>query len=261
MVEDFLSRGWVRFPSDPAIAAWASFTHAAGLQAMRDPALARWWVCEETWFVGVDALNNDPAGRLPDGPPLTGAPIEFIRQTLGALPDLHPAQLSVIRPGYPRPREGEGQGAFNYRLKRDAAHVDGVKLTGTDRRRAVEEPHAWVLGLPLNTTSPDAAPLVVWEGSHAIMRAAFAKCLAEHDPKDWPDIDVTETYTQARKTVFQTCKRVELHALPGEAYLLHRQALHGIAPWGDKAKAPPEGRMIAYFRPHIPDPRDWLSQA
>ena len=71
---------------------------------------------------------------------------------------LHPAQLSVMFPGYPRPKGDESDVAFGYRLRRDAAHVDGVKMFGENRRRRVEEPHAWVLGLPLNETSPRPTP-------------------------------------------------------------------------------------------------------
>ncbi len=71
-------------------------------------------------------------------------------------------------------------------------------------------------------------------------------------------MDVTEAYHAARREVFETCARVVVHARPGEAYLIHRLALHGVAPWRAGAKAPPEGRMIAYFRPEIGSPADWI---
>jgi hypothetical protein len=49
-------------------------------------------------------------------------------------------------------------------------------------------------------------------------------------------------------------------AQPGEAVLVHRLALHGVAPWQKGATAPPEGRMIAYFRPEFQGlGDDWLS--
>lgn len=259
MVESFLRHGWVRFPYDPVIAAWAAEALPLCQRAMQDPAHAQWWECGDTWFIGLEALDNDPSGALPGGTPLAGAPLDFISDHIDRPPPLHRAQLSVIRPGYPRPRKGENEAAFGYRLKRDAAHVDGVKLIGSKRRRAVEEPHAWVLGLPLNTTSPDAAPLVVWEGSHTIMRAAFARRLADRDPREWSSVDVTDAYTRARREVFDSCKRVELHAHPGGSFLLHRLTLHGIAPWGQDAKAPQEGRMIAYFRPTLAPPGRWLT--
>ena len=42
--------------------------------------------------------------------------------------------------------------------------------------------------------------------------------------------------------------------------MIHRLALHGIAPWEEDAGADAEGRMIAYFRPVFPPERtaDWL---
>jgi len=43
-----------------------------------------------------------------------------------------------------------------------------------------------------------------------------------------------------------------LPAAPGQAYLLHRLALHGVAPWADGAEASADGRMVAYFRPILP---------
>ena len=42
----------------------------------------------------------------------------------------------------------------------------------------------------------------------------------------------------------------------GEAYLVHRLALHGIAPWGAGATA--GERMVIYFRPESGDPAAWL---
>ena len=122
----------------------------------------------------------------------------------------------------------------------------------------LREPHAYILGLPLSEASADASPLVVWEGSHRIMRYAFADVLGAHPVEGWADIDLTEVYHAARRTCFDTCTRVALPAKPGEATLVHRLALHGVAPWGDDAKAGPDGRMIAYFRPELPDWSAWL---
>ncbi len=248
----------MRFPRDPEIAAWAGQARQAGRKAMRDPALARWWECDGTWFIGVDALPNDAAGCLPGGIPLAGAPVNFITRSFGTLPPLHRAQLSVVRPGYPRPRTGETEAAFRYRVKRDGAHVDGVKRVADTRRRCIEEPHAWVLGLPLTEGCSGASPLVVWEGSHEILRAAFSAVLADHHPDDWSRVDVTDAYTDARNRVFETCPRVPVVAGPGEAYLLHRLTLHGVAPWDPAARTTGDGRMVAYFRPPVPDLQSWL---
>lgn len=259
--DHYLTRGWVRFPADAATRAWADHARVQGLSAIDDPAHAFWMQCQGTWFIGVDALDNDASGRLPDGPPLAGAAIDFLTHEHGPLPALHKGQLSVTFPGYPKPRDGEGEAAFRYRLNRDAAHVDGVKLIpGSEtRRRNLDEPHAWVLGLPLNAASADASPLVVWEGSHEIMRRAFTAAFDGYAPDTWPTLDITDAYTSARKEVFETCKRVTVHAQPGEAYIMHRLTLHGVAPWADTATAPKgEGRMIAYFRPEVSSLQDWL---
>ncbi|KUF09054.1 hypothetical protein AVJ23_19760 [Pseudoponticoccus marisrubri] len=248
--------GWRRFPADPRTLAWARAARVAGQAALADPALrARWLVCEGTWFVGVDALPNGPDGAL-SGVPLAGPAID----ALAPLPPLHRAQLSVTFPGYPRPREGEGAAGFGYRLRRDAAHVDGIRAEGPERRRFLREPHAFILGLPLNAADPGASPLVVWEGSHHVMAKALLAALAARPDLPPDQVDVTEAYLAARRQCFETCRRVELPARPGEALLLHRLVLHGVAPWAEGARAGPEGRMIAYFRPELSSGlRDWLS--
>lgn len=258
----FEQKGWLRFSHDPQVAAWAAHALPYGARALTDPTCAEWFQCERTWFIGVDALPNDTAGRLPEGPPLAGAPVDFITRHIAAMPDLHRAQVSSVFPGYPRPRPGEGDAAFRYRVIRDAAHVDGVKMFGDQRRRRVEEPHAWVLGIPLNSASPDASPLVIWEGSHHIMRRAFAAAFDGVPQADWAEVDVTDPYTAARAEVFATCPRITVPAKPGESYLMHRLCLHGVAPWAESASAPEEGRMIAYFRPELADwTNGWLAES
>ncbi|WP_037310099.1 hypothetical protein [Ruegeria halocynthiae] len=245
---DFWANGWVKFPFDPDIAEWVNHALPLARASVDDPAHAAWLDCDGTWFIGVDALDNDPKGRVGRSDVLAGQAMAFIAEHYGSLP-LHKGQVSVIYPGYPRPRRGEGANAARYRLNRDAAHVDGLRPNGPDRRRRVDEPHAWILGIPLTDASADAAPMVLWDQSHRIMRAAFQDALAGV-PKDALDqVDVTDIYQTARRKVFETCQRIELPAKPGEAYLLHRHCLHGVAPWGAGGVAGPEGRMIAYFRP------------
>jgi hypothetical protein len=116
------------------------------------------------------------------------------------------------------------------------------------------------MGLPLNEADLEAAPLVVWEGSHEVLRAALGAALAPHPPELWADVDLTVPYAEARRQIFDTCPRITLPVLPGEATLLHRLTLHGVAPWAAGAKAPPEGRIIAYFRPTLPSVHDWLTR-
>ncbi|MEM7318862.1 MAG: hypothetical protein AAF408_07550, partial [Pseudomonadota bacterium] len=241
MVGGFQDRGWIRFDADPELVAWVDHALPAARAAVRDPALAHWLDCEGTWFVGVDALDNDPQGRVGASAPLSGQAMDFITAHLGVLP-LHKGQVSVTYPGYPRPRHGETEAAFGYRLRRDAAHVDGLKPVGPDRRRIIDEPHAWVLGLPLTHTSPEAAPMVVWEGSHKLVGAALADALNGHSPDDLNNVDVTDAYQAVRRRVFAECPRITVPARPGEAYVLHRHLLHGVAPWDENAAADPDGR-------------------
>jgi hypothetical protein len=260
MVADLRDNGWALFPAETALRDWAAEARVAALDFIADPAQrAQWLQCEGTWFVGVDTLPNDTEGRIGASAPLQGAAWDAARLLYGALP-LHPGQVSVTYPGYPRPRAGETEAAFRYRLNRDAAHVDGLLPVGDERRRKLHERHAYILGLPLTDTDEAASPLVVWEGSHEIMRRAFLDALGGTPPEHWHGIDLTEVYTAARRDAFQTCRRVIVHGPPGTAYLVHRLALHGVAPWQDGANAPPEGRMVAYFRPQFEDDTDdaWL---
>lgn len=252
MTEAYFTRGWTRFGADARVKDWLAAARPVARQVLDDPAAALGWRCGGTWFAGVDALPNDAEGRIGDGPPLAGAAVDFIRETLGLAPLWHAGQLSVTRPGYPQPWDGEGEAAFRFRQRRDAAHVDGVLPIGSARRRMIREPHAFILGLPVTEAAADAAPLVVWEGSHDILRRAFRAALSGHPPGLWPDVDVTEIYASARREVFETCPRVALPAAPGEAILLHRLTLHGVAPWAEGATADPMGRAIAYFRPEMP---------
>lgn len=241
--------GWQRLGPDPRILAWAEAAHRAAksiLAASREP-----WRCGGTWFVGVDALPNDAHGTI-DGTPFPWDALPLAPQPL------HRAQLSVIRPGYPQPSPDETATAFRFRQTRDAAHLDGLLPTGPDRRRMLQEPHAWILGIALNPCGADASPLTVWEGSHRIIRNALTAALHPHPPEIWDTVDLTDPYALARKQVFATCRRLTLPILPGQATLLHRHLIHGVAPWEPGADAPPEGRIIAYLRPQLPDVQTWL---
>jgi len=256
LAQTLATRGWARFPADAASEGWAGAALDVARDVVQDPEMqATWLQCEGTWFVGVDALPNTAAGAV-GGVPLDGAAVS----ALGPLPPLHSAQVSVTYPGYPKPRAGETEAAYGYRLRRDAAHVDGLLPCGPERRRMIREPHAFILGIALTEATADASPLVVWEGSPAIMREALARALAPHARDSWADVDVTAAYQAARKTCFAQCTRRPVPLAPGEAVIVHRLALHGIAPWEATATAAPEGRMTAYFRPLMPGGvSDWLN--
>lgn len=248
-MNSFERKGWVVFAPEPATLDWVAHARADALRALQDPDLAGWYECEDTWFVGLDALANDAEGRVAGSAPLSGAAVDYISKSCGGWPRLHRGQVSGVFSGYPRPRDGESEAGFRYRVNRCAAHVDGVLGVGQPKRRFVQEPHAFILGIPLTRSDPEAAPLVVWEGSHRIMRTAFREAFEAAPSDDLREVDVTGIYQSARRAVFETCARVALHGPPGTAFVLHRMALHGVAPWEPDAQSDTEGRLIAYFRP------------
>lgn len=259
MSADLLEKGWVSFPYEDRVARWTQKAFELAEERVRDPQEAEWLRCGGTWFVGVDTLPNDARGCVAGGMALSGTALDAAEAIYGQIP-LHRGQVSVIYPGYPKPYDGESESAFGFRLRRDAAHVDGLLPVGECRRRHLMERHAYLLGLPLTECSADASPLTVWENSHHMMRRAFEEALSGTPQEDWDQVDLTDIYKETRRAVFERCKRVLVPARPGEAYLVHRLALHGVAPWQDGAQAPEAGRMIVYFRPEWPTLTDaWLT--
>lgn len=257
----YVSRSWCCFPQSESILRWVNWARPYAFDALTLPQNQPWIRQGETWFVGVNALPNDSRAVIDGGPGLEGDAIDFLHQTLGFDEiEWDRAQISVCYPGYPGRSEDESAAAYGYRLRRDAAHVDGLLPEGKARRRHLRELHGFILGIPMTAMHPASAPLVVWEGSHPIIRDHLRKAFADRDPAQWTEVDVTEAYNQARKIVFNTCNRVEVVAKPGEVYLLHRLALHGIAPWQDLGQTEPH-RMICYFRPYLNSPESWLSRS
>lgn len=258
--ESFFEKGWCRFECDAELAEWVRLALPSAREAVRAQENARWLRCGGTWFVGVNALPNDASGAVASSGPLRGNAVRFIRQTLGISGfDWDRAQISVCYPGYPQPMESESAAAFRYRRDRDAAHVDGLLPEGAGRRRHLREHHAFILGIPMVEFGADASPFVVWEGSHELIRRAMAERFGERPPDQWGDEDLTSAYRAMRRSVFETCKRVEIAAAPGEAFVAHRLVVHGVAPWGASATAGEDGRMICYFRPIAGGPLDWLT--
>lgn len=259
----FAKKGWCRFAHDQRLDEWIGCVMPHARSTVTDPAFAEWHRYGGTWFAGVNVLPNDPAGAVAGGPSLAGAAVDFLRNELGlsGLGTEIPwdrAQISVCYPGYPQRMQGESETVFEFRLNRDAAHVDGLLREGAGRRRRLKEFHAFILGIPLSVHSDGAAPFSVWEGSHIIFGNWFRETFADLPVDRWGELDITDGYQRIRREVFETCRRVTIHAKPGEAYLAHRHILHGMAPWGENAAAGPDGRMIAYFRPALPNPSDWL---
>lgn len=253
-------RGWIIFSHNSAIGDWVEYVQPYAAQIILDPKnIAAWLRHGGTWFAGVNILPNDRLGRLEGGPALSGPAINFITGLHGKLA-LDYAQISVMYPGYPAYDGSESEAAHRYREIRCAAHVDGLRPDGPDRRRYIYEPHQFVLGIPLVQTSEQASPMVVWEGSHHIIREAFRSVLNKVPVADWGTTDLTDVYHAARKDCFERCPRVTVWAQPGQCYLLHRLSLHGILPWGCDAIAPEIGRMVAYFRPENDGNLDnWLN--
>ena len=241
-----MEKGWARVTG---LGAWAAAARGPGLEALATEPRRH----GGTWAVGLDLLPNAPDGSV------AGVALPWGQLGLDPQP-LHRAQLSAVFPSYPGRDADESDSAHAFRLRRDAAHLDGLLPIGPDRRRMMKEPHAWILGLALTEADPGAAPLVVWEGSAEVLRAALARALHPHPPETWGEVDLTEAYAVARREVFATCPRVEVPQTPGEAVILHRMTLHGVAPWAPGAKAAPEGRVIAYFRPLMPSVHAWLTQ-
>lgn len=252
--------GFVTLPWHGQTARWAAAAHHRATALAATPkARADWLRCAGTWFAGVDLLDNTDAGAV-DGVPLAGPALALLAQ-LGLTPAAwHRAQVSILYPGYPRPREGESETAARYRARRDAAHLDGLLPVGPARKRMLREPHAFILGLPLTQTDPRAGPLVAWRGSHRILGDALRAALQPYPQEDWPNVDLSAAYQTARRACFEHCARVPLPAQPGQATLLHRHCLHGMGPWPTDLPDPGgAGRMVAYFRPQFPRLADWCA--
>lgn len=241
-------RGWQVFPVEPATTDWARSVSTEVTDALTTTERRH----GATWAPGVDLLKNDATGAVAGGIALAGAAIETAQSLFGPL-FLHEAQVSAVWPGYPKQDPEESDANHRYRHIRDAAHIDGLLPEGPNRRRHLREPHAWVLGVGLTDIS--AAPLVVWDGSAPVFRTAFRKAFAGLPAEKWGDVDVTDLYQSTRRQVFETCERIEVPLVTGEAVLLDRHLLHGVAPWTGDGEGP---RVTAFFRPELPKMTDWL---
>lgn len=259
-VHKFYRDGWLCFDTDPKLQGWVAHALPHAIAAMHSPQHSKWWRYGNTWFVGVNALPNDDAGRLADGPPLNGTARKFINQHIpfcGYAWDR--AQVSVCMPGYPKQDDNEPSNAHRYRINRDAAHIDGLRKVEPQRKRFLDEYHGFIFGLPMVKFSHGASPFVVWQGSHTIAYQAFNEFYKRHPVASWCSIDATDMYQTVRRQIFKQCQRVEISLLPAQAFVVHRFALHGMAAWAAGATATATGRMICYFRPEIDDPFNWLT--
>lgn len=262
LVAEFFAKGWCRFAFDQTLLKWTDEIRSAAQASVAAPENARWQRCGGTWFVGGNALPNAADGSVAGGSPLPGKALDFIRRDLCWNDfDWDRAQVSVVYPGYPIQMDSESDAAFRYRRQRDAAHVDGVLPEGPDRHRFLRSYHRFILGIPLTEVGHGNSPLVVWERSHEHVRRTLRARFAGQQPAEWERDDITDLYRQMREEIFATCRRIELTAQPGEAWLVHRHALHGIAPWSDAETASATPRTIIYFRPEFSYPQAWLSES
>lgn len=256
----FFERGWCRFEFDEAVLEWVDAALPLARQAVLSAEYSQWLRCAGTWFVGVNALPNRADSSVGASPALRGEAVDFIREEL--YPDRFDwdaAQVSVFYPGYPKPRENESEKAFQYRCRRDAAHVDGLLPEGNSRRRHLREHHGFILGIPMVEYDQNASPTVVWEGSQELVRSAMSERFNGIPSEQWGGEDITDSYHAVRRQAFERCNRVPIVARPGEAYLIHRLAVHGVAPWQSGAVAGADGRMICYFRPEFFGAEGWLN--
>jgi len=255
----FFAHSWCKFPFDLALANWVRYVLPTAKQTRFDNTHQHWLRCGETWFAGVNVLPNDSDGAVAGGPPLSGTAVDFLHDQLQITRlEWEAAQVSICYPGYPQPMSGESRAAFRFRRDRCAAHIDGILPEGEKRRRHLREHHQFILGIPLARYEEGAAPLVVWEGSHEIARQTLIRCYDGRAAARWGDVDITEVYHDLRRRIFAECECVEIVADPGEAYLVHRLALHGVAPWRSSAVADADRRIICYFRPEARSSEAWL---
>ena len=256
--QHYTDNGFCLFDHDDALFAWVASSLEPARLAVSAKRNRHWFRHDNTWFVGVNALPNKKTGRIGNGPALQGGAVDFIQRylTSGDL-SVDRGQISVCYPGYPKPSIGESELAYGYRLRRDAAHIDGVMRVGVERN--IVEHNDYILALPMVKFSSDAAPLVVWQGSHKIMQVALSSFLADYPVEQWSTVAITDVYTKTRKQIFANCQRIEVQFEPGQSLLGHRHLLHGTAPWGTSASAGPDGRMICFFRPQTQSLEHWVS--
>ena len=257
--EAFYKFGWASIEQDISTLKWIDKARELSQKRINegnfDPEQIR---CDGTWFVGTNFLENDSSGTV-SKVALGGVAVNSIYQQYGNYFNTWDhAQVSICYPGYPKQSNDETEAAFGYRRKRFGAHVDGILPVGRSRRRYAKEYHTFIYGIPLTNFNKFAAPIVVWEGSHLIMRRFLSSVLSHRSSEQWRYQDITQIYNEARKEVFSECKRKVLIVPVGGSYILHRLALHGIMPWEENDSPDNYGRMIAYFRPILKNAQAWL---
>lgn len=261
-LNDYTQGGFCVFEPDQAILDWVQLTLPAARQAVAAATNRHWLRHNKTWFAGVNVLPNDASGKVMGGIAVQGRAAQFVETSLnGNLQALDRAQVSVCYPGYPQQDADETNAAFNFRLKRDAAHLDGLlRKTNADgqSKRYIREHHDYIFGIGMSAASAEAAPFVVWEGSHQLVRRGLQETLRGISPNEWHNTDIVGAYQDLRRSIFARCPRIEVPLKKGQTIVAHRLLLHGTAPWRAGAKASQDGRMTCFFRPSNLRPEQWL---
>lgn len=256
LLSEYLKYGYRVFDQEQQISDWIASAIKHAQEALVSPDNRHWYRYQNTWFVGVNVLNNRPDGSIGCGPELGGRAISFIEQSLTNRPiHLDRGQISVCFDGYPKKDISEPKTNHAYRLRRDAAHIDGVMKHDGDRY--LVEHHDYILGIAMNMVEAQASPFVVWQGSHRLMQTALCDYLSNYPKDKWRTTPISEVYSQTRKRILNECRRVELALKPGQALVAHRHLLHGTAPW--KAVNETEPRMLCFFRPESMTVEQWLT--
>ena len=249
----FHARGWVRLGWDRPDGGLGGKAASGPTMALTQASEGAEFRCDGAWFPGDQyrwPTAQTAARRSLGVPPLGGAPLRFLAEALGfAGLAFDRAQLSVCFPGYPR----QGARGDRGRLRLSLASATPPMSTGCGARcraradggsrRPTASSSACRWWRPIRPRARSRSGRARTRSCAAPSREAFAGA----PPERWREIDVTEAYQEARQRCFETCARVPLPARRGESTIVHRLALHGVAPWTAPANAPP--RAIAYFRP------------
>ena len=161
------SQGYYVWPWRQDIFQWSQSLLTPARQAMATPEHQHWWHHQNTWFVGVNALPNNPHGQVAKGKAMMSW-LQGLLETycLHAPLNLDKGQISTCHMGYPQQDQDEPNQNYYFRKHFYAAHMDGLIPEGKQRRRYLKEYHSFILGVPLTEHDAQAAPLMVWPNSH-----------------------------------------------------------------------------------------------
>ncbi len=180
----------------------------AGRRLRQLQALPRWMIPpmpigvrhRRTWFVGVDALPTCPMAVCPAVRRCRRGDCFPARSPRLHRPVAHGAALRLL-PRLSQRDDDESESQQPLPRQTRCGPCGRPPWRGPERRRHLREFHDLILGLPLNAASADAAPLVVWRGSHVMMQKLFTDALAHLAPEEWGAVDLTDLYQQCGNSV------------------------------------------------------------